>query len=189
MQQDHPTEAPIALSSIPAPRQRRRKGTVSAQAKGNAAIYLRVSTEEQAEDGNSLESQHARCHALCEARGLTVVDNYLDAGYSGGTLERPDLSAMREAVKLGTIGVVVVYAVDRLSRSQRDTLAVGIIVWPDPAGVGASRLTHRTGARGAASRQRTQPAGRPLLVDVRCPVASKGKARTASGGRPRARHS
>lgn len=110
------------LEAIPAPRQRRRKGVVSAQAKGKAAIYLRVSTEEQAEDGSSLESQEARCRALCEARGVTVVDIYRDAGYSGGTLQRPDLSALREAVKAGTIGVVVVYAVDRLSRSQRDTL-------------------------------------------------------------------
>ena len=122
MQEDHPSEAPIALAAIPAPRQRRRKGALSAQAKGNAAIYLRVSTEEQAENGNSLQSQEGRCRALCEARGLTVLDTYLDAGYSGGTLERPDLSALRKAVKAGTIGVVVVYAVDRLSRSQRDTL-------------------------------------------------------------------
>src|SRR3954451_22261371 len=107
MHADHPTGAPIALSAIPRPRERRRKGVVSGQAKGKAAIYLRVSTEEQAEDGNSLESQEARCRALCEARGLTIVDTYLDAGYSGGTLERPDLIALRGAVKAGTTGVVV----------------------------------------------------------------------------------
>ena len=122
MQPNHPIGAPIALSAIPRPRQRRRKGVVSAQANGKAAIYLRVSTEEQAEDGNSLESQEARCRSLCEARGLTIVDTYADAGYSGGTLERPHLTELRKAVRAGTVGVVVVYAVDRLSRSQRDTL-------------------------------------------------------------------
>jgi len=88
---------------------------------------VRVSTAEQADpglNGGSLESQEARCRALCEARGLEVVRTFTDGGASGGTLDRPGLTALREAVRAGEVAVVVVYAVDRLSRRQADTLAL-----------------------------------------------------------------
>lgn len=110
------------VASIPQPRQRKRKGTVAASAQKHAAIYVRVSTDEQAEDGSSLESQEDRCRAFCAARGLDVTAVYRDAGQSGGKLDRPALSELREAVRAGTVAVVVVYSVDRLSRSQRDML-------------------------------------------------------------------
>jgi DNA invertase Pin-like site-specific DNA recombinase len=153
MQQDHRTGAPIALSAIPTPRQRRRKGAVAAQAKGKAIVYLRVSTSEQAEDGNSIESQEARCRALCEARGLTVVDTFVDAGWSGGRLERPELSALREAVKASRASVVVVYAIDRLSRSQRDTLTLLEEFEASGAGLAVASQPFDT----------TTPAGRAML--------------------------
>src|SRR3954452_17299763 len=110
------------LQNMPEPRKRRRKGVVSSEAAGKAVVYLRVSTDEQAADGNSLASQEARCRALCTARGLTIAAVYVDAGKSGGTLERDGLSELRATIRAGQAGVVVVYAVDRLSRSQRDTL-------------------------------------------------------------------
>src|SRR3954447_26676964 len=106
------------LASIPEPRKRRRKGTTAPTAEGKAAIYLRVSTAEQADpglNGGSLESQEARCRALCEARGLEVVAVFTDAGASGGTLDRPALTELREAVAAGKVGRVIVYAVERLS--------------------------------------------------------------------------
>ena len=90
-------------------------------------MYVRVSTAEQADpglNGGSLESQEARCRALCEARDLEVVGTFTDAGASGGTLDRPGLDALRSAVAAGAVAVVVVYAVDRLSRRQADTLAL-----------------------------------------------------------------
>jgi len=90
-------------------------------------VYVRVSTAEQADpglNGGSLDSQEARCRALCEARGLDVAGVYVDAGQSGGTLDRPALADLRAAVAAGEYAVVVVYAVDRLSRSQADTLAL-----------------------------------------------------------------
>jgi site-specific DNA recombinase len=49
---------------------------------------------------------------------------FTDAGASGGTLERPALAELRKCVAAGEVAVVVVYAVDRLSRSQADTLAL-----------------------------------------------------------------
>ncbi len=115
------------LSAIPPPRKRRRKGATAPRAEGKAALYLRVSTSEQADpglNGGSLESQEARCRALCEARGLEAARVFIDAGQSGGTLERPALAELRASVAAGEIAVVVVYAVDRLSRSQADTLAL-----------------------------------------------------------------
>jgi site-specific DNA recombinase len=115
------------LTGIPQPRQRRRRGAVAPTAAGRAVIYLRVSTEEQAQDtenGGSLASQEERCRALCGARGLDVAEVFTDPGVSGGTLSRPGLEALRACVSAGEAEVVVVYAIDRLSRRQADTLAL-----------------------------------------------------------------
>src|SRR3954447_22041807 len=100
------------LASIPEPRKRRRKGTTAPTAEGKAAVYVRVSTAEQADpglNGGSLESQEARCRALCEARGLDVARVFIDAGQSGGMLDRPALTALRAAVAAGEVAAVVVY--------------------------------------------------------------------------------
>lgn len=144
------------LSHIPEPRKRRRKGAAAPRAEGRAAIYVRVSTAEQADpglNGGSLESQEARCRAQCEARGLEVVRVFTDAGQSGGTLERPELAKLRACVRAGDAAVVVVYAVDRLSRSQADTLA--LLGEFEEAGAGLT----------AASQpfDTTTPAGRAML--------------------------
>lgn len=115
------------VSAIPEPRKRRRRGSVAPSAEGKATLYVRVSTAEQADpglNGGSLESQETRCRALCEARGLEVVRVFIDAGASGGTLDRPALRDLRACVAAGEVAAVVVYAVDRLSRSQADTLAL-----------------------------------------------------------------
>jgi hypothetical protein len=61
----------VNVEGIPAPRKRRRRGATAPKAEGRAALYLRVSTAEQADpglNGGSLESQEARCRALSEAR-------------------------------------------------------------------------------------------------------------------------
>ena len=69
-------------------------------------------------------SQEAACRALCAARGLEVAGVHVDAGQSGGKLERPALTELRARVAAGEVAVVVVYALDRLSRSQAHTLAL-----------------------------------------------------------------
>lgn len=114
----------IPVASIPAPRQRRRKGSTAPNAHGRCAVYVRVSTDEQAQDGGSLESQERACRALAERRQWTVGGLYTDAGESGGRTDRPKLDELRAAVERGEFAAVVVYALDRLSRSQRDTLAL-----------------------------------------------------------------
>jgi site-specific DNA recombinase len=113
----------IPIDSIPAPRKRRRKGTTAGGAVGKCAVYVRVSTDDQADNGGSLESQESTCRALCERKGWHVARVFVDR-VSGGGIERPALSDLRAAVKAGEVEAVVVYALDRLSRSQRDTLAL-----------------------------------------------------------------
>jgi site-specific DNA recombinase len=146
----------VTLEGIPAPRKRRRRGATAPKAEGRAALYLRVSTAEQADsglNGGSLESQEGRCRALCNARGLEVARVFIDAGASGGTLERPGLAELRAYVAAGEVAVVVVYAVDRLSRRQADTLALLEELEQHGAGLAAASQPFDT----------TSPAGRAML--------------------------
>lgn len=84
-----------------------------------AAIYIRVSTQDQVEN-YSIEVQRERIRAFCKAKNWDVYDEYIDGGYSGSNLERPSIKKLLYDLK--NIDVVVVYKLDRLSRSQRDTL-------------------------------------------------------------------
>ena len=86
-----------------------------------AALYPRVSTAKQ-QEGYSIGEQIERLTKYCEAMGWTVYHIYTDAGYSGGNMDRPGLQAMLRDVEAGKIDKVVVYKLDRLSRSQLDTL-------------------------------------------------------------------
>ena len=87
-----------------------------------AALYVRVSTEAQAEEGYSIEAQKERLEAFCVARGIKNYEFYIDGAYSGSNIERPELYRLIEDVKSGKITHVIVYKLDRLSRSQKDTL-------------------------------------------------------------------
>jgi DNA invertase Pin-like site-specific DNA recombinase len=89
------------------------------------AIYTRKSTEEGLEqDFNSLDAQREACEAYVtsqKAEGwIALAGRYDDGGYSGGTLERPALKRLLAEIEAGSIDVVVVYKIDRLSRSLMD---------------------------------------------------------------------
>jgi site-specific DNA recombinase len=86
-----------------------------------AAIYPRVSTQEQV-DGYSINQQIERMTAYCEAMGWTICGTYTDPGRSGGNMDRPGLQSLIADVKKRKIDKVVVWRLDRLSRSQFDTL-------------------------------------------------------------------
>ena len=86
------------------------------------ALYPRVSTQEQARENYSIGEQIDRLNKYCEAMGWTVYKTYTDPGYSGGDTNRPGLQEMIKDVKAGKVDKVVVYKLDRLSRSQLDTL-------------------------------------------------------------------
>lgn len=64
------------------------------------AIYIRVSTDEQAEHGVSLSAQRIRLTAFCQAQGWNIYDVYMDDGHSGKDLNRPAMKRLiRDAKK------------------------------------------------------------------------------------------
>lgn len=87
-----------------------------------AGIYIRVSTHEQVMEGYSVGAQTERLKAYCKAKGWLVYDVYTDAGFSGANTDRPALTKLMKDIKSKKINTVVVYKLDRLSRSQKDTL-------------------------------------------------------------------
>lgn len=90
--------------------------------KVKVVIYVRVSTQEQANEGYSIGEQIERLNKYCEAMGWVIVETYVDPGYSGGSTDRPALQKMIKDLEAGDVDKVVVYKLDRLSRSQKDTL-------------------------------------------------------------------
>jgi len=89
------------------------------------AVYTRKSSEEGLDmEFNSLDAQRESCEAYVasqRAEGWVCMrERYDDGGYSGGSLERPGLKALLEDVEAGLVDVIVVYKIDRLSRSLMD---------------------------------------------------------------------
>ena len=89
------------------------------------AVYTRKSTEEGLEqEFNSLDAQREACEAYVASQRsegwVLVRDRYDDGGFSGGTLERPALKRLLADIEEGLVDVVVVYKIDRLSRSLMD---------------------------------------------------------------------
>ena len=82
-----------------------------------AAIYARVSSDQQRED-NTIASQTAALQEFAAAHGFAVPEDWVfeDAGYSGATLVRPGLERIRDLAAEGHIQAVLVHAPDRLSR-------------------------------------------------------------------------
>lgn len=93
-------------------------------AKVNCAVYVRKSTEKGLElEFNSLHNQEDACRSYIMSQAFNnweYFKTYTDGGISGGTMERPALKQMLEDIRRGLIQTVVVYKVDRLSRSIMD---------------------------------------------------------------------
>lgn len=93
--------------------------------KFRCAIYTRKSSEEGLEqDFNSLDAQREACEAYIKSQQhegwIPVEKQYNDGGFSGGTLERPALKKLLVDIEAGKVDIVVVYKVDRLTRSLMD---------------------------------------------------------------------
>ena len=89
------------------------------------AIYTRKSTDEGLEQSfNSLDAQREACAAFIASQkheGWILHDtSYDDGGWSGGTLERPAVQQLLEDIRLGRVQIIVVYKIDRLTRSLTD---------------------------------------------------------------------
>jgi DNA invertase Pin-like site-specific DNA recombinase len=83
-----------------------------------AAVYVRVSTQEQAE-GTSLDVQRQTCRSYATGQGWTVVGEFADEGVSGTLGSRPGLDELVAACRAGGVDVVVVHRLDRFGRSLR----------------------------------------------------------------------
>ena len=89
------------------------------------AVYTRKSTDEGLEkDFNSLDAQREACEAYILSQQhegwVLVAEHYDDGGFSGGSMDRPALRRLLSAVRAGRIDVIVVYKIDRLTRSLAD---------------------------------------------------------------------
>src|SRR5579885_3072889 len=99
-----------------------RNGTPATIRLVRCAVYTRKSTEEGLEqEFNSLDAQREACAAYILSQkheGWTLVpDYYDDGGFSGGNMQRPGLKQLLDDVRSGKVDVIVVYKVDRLTRS------------------------------------------------------------------------
>lgn len=84
--------------------------------------YVRVSTEEQAKEGISLDAQRDKIKAFATLHDLSLIEIIADEGLSGKDLARPGLARLIELVKGKEAEAVIVYKLDRLSRKTRDLL-------------------------------------------------------------------
>lgn len=93
--------------------------------KKQAVAYIRVSTEEQAQEGLSLEAQRAQLQAYCTLRGMELVEIFCDAGVSAGTplVKRPQGKLLTARLdEKPRIDAIVAYKLDRLFRNTLDCL-------------------------------------------------------------------
>lgn len=88
--------------------------------KYRVAIYIRVSTKKQVEEGYSLDAQRDRLVKLCELNGYIIYKMYADEGKSGKDTNRPALKQMMEDMEAGCFDKILVMKLDRISRSLVD---------------------------------------------------------------------
>ena len=94
-----------------------------------AVIYLRVSTRDQAKrggetEGFSIPAQREACHRKAKSLGAEVIEEFIDAGESAKSAQRPELQRMLSYVKDNTIQLVIVHKVDRLARNRMDDVQI-----------------------------------------------------------------
>ena len=108
--------------------------------------YIRVSTEQQVDEGVSLEAQKAKIVAWCKANDYDLANVFMDAGISGKSMDkRTGLADALKAVKKDM--VLVVYSLSRLARSILDTLSIANGI--NKAGADLVSLTERIDTTGA----------------------------------------
>ncbi len=104
-----------------------------------AVGYIRVSTEEQVREGVSLDNQRKRIELFCGAKEWELSNIYADEGISGSNLKRPGIQELISNCKKDTFDVVVIYKLDRLTRSIGDLDY--LIKWFDKSNVAFSSVS------------------------------------------------
>jgi site-specific DNA recombinase len=97
---------------------------------GKVAVYIRWSTDDQGE-GTTLDVQRDGCKHYILSQGWDFTEDlvFIDEGYSGGNMDRPAMTALRTVVREGRVDCVVVFKLDRLSRSVVDTVQLVLEEW------------------------------------------------------------
>ena len=99
-----------------------------------AVIYLRVSTAKQAStggeaEGYSIPAQRGACQRKAEELGAAVVEEYVDAGASARSIDRPALQELLDRlIEKHDVDYVIVHKVDRLARDRADDVAIGLAI-------------------------------------------------------------
>lgn len=89
------------------------------------AVYIRVSTEEQAKEGFSIHAQKEKLTSYCKINDWDIWDYYIDDGISGKNIvDRPEISRLLSDVKKGSVQNVLIYKLDRLTRSVKDLISL-----------------------------------------------------------------
>lgn len=96
------------------------------------AIYVRWSTDEQTQ-GTTLETQLNACKNYILSQGWNVNEDliFIDDGYTGANLKRPDMTKLRHYIKEEKIDCIIVYKLDRLSRNLKDAVNLVLDEWMD----------------------------------------------------------
>ncbi len=89
-----------------------------------AALYIRVSTEEQAVEGWSIDAQERALRSYCQLKDWQVVSIFKDEGRTGTNTDRPGFQEMLQAAKGRTFDTVVVHKLDRFSRNLEDVMRI-----------------------------------------------------------------
>jgi len=110
------------------------------------AVYCRVSSDERLDQSfNSIDAQKEAGHAFIKSQThegwIAVADDFDDGGFSGGNMERPALRRLLADIEAGRIDIVVVYKIDRLSRSLADFARMVEVF--DRCGVSFSAVTQQ----------------------------------------------
>ncbi len=84
------------------------------------SLYLRVSTDRQAKEGDSLDEQESELRKFCDYRGFHIHKTFIESGKSGGNTNRPEYQKLLADIEAKKINAVVVKKLDRLSRSLLD---------------------------------------------------------------------
>jgi len=112
-----------------------------------AVGYIRVSTEDQAREGISLEHQEAKVRAYASINDLELVEIICDEGASGKNLEREGVKKLLNLVESGKVEAVIVYKLDRLSRKTLDTL--GLIEIFEERGIAFHSISEKVDTKNA----------------------------------------
>ena len=81
-------------------------------------IYVRVSTDDQRDNGYSIDSQLRMIKEYCEKNNYSIIDVYNDAGYSGKDLMRPEMQRLLADIKSKKTDKLIAIKVDRLTRNR-----------------------------------------------------------------------